>query len=574
MSFDGIVTRAIVRELDQTCTGGRITKIYQPSDLELILHIRFRGQNHKLLLSAHPAYPRVQLTDTPADNPKEPPMFCMLLRKHGEGAIIQSIQQVGLERIIHLDFLTRNDLGDEVPRRLVIEIMGRHSNIILVNPETGAIFDGIRRVTHAISQYRQVLPGITYMAPPKQNKLNPMEVDPKTFIAGFDYNSGRLDKQIMNRFTGIGPLVAREIVHQAGLGSRERLWESFHDVITKVRLHQYQPSIIRSKGKSVFSVWPLTHLKGEIRTFASMSDCLETFFRGKAERDRVRQQTHDLIRKLKNEIEKNRKKIDILSKELAESERAEEYRIRGELLTAYLHQIRRGDQEVQVTNYYDPESPQLTIRLDPTLTPSENAQRYFKKYNKMKAAKKWNIEQIQRAGEENQYLESVLVQLENSSLREVEQIREELEEEGWLKARPQKHRRKKKGIPSPTTVYSSDGTIILVGRNNKQNDYLTHQLASPTDTWLHTKDIPGSHVVIRTRNVSETTLKEAAMLSAYFSKARDSSQVPVDFTLIKHVKKPSGARPGFVIYENQQTLFVTPDEEVIQELLNRKNLEE
>ncbi|SEN16675.1 Rqc2 family fibronectin-binding protein [Lihuaxuella thermophila] len=573
MSFDGIVTRAVVHELARTLTGGRITKIYQPGDADLLLHIRSQGKNHKLLLSAHPAYPRVQLTEAPADNPAEPPMFCMLLRKHGEGGIVESIEQVGLERIIHLNFRTRDELGDEVVRRLVIEIMGRHSNIILMDPQSGIIFDGIRRVTHAVSQYRQILPGVVYLAPPEQNKLNPLEVDQNTFIAGFDYNRGRLDKQIVHRFTGIGPLVAKEIVHRAGPGSREQLWQAFDELMSQVRAHHYEPAIIQTDEKSVFSAWPLSHIRGEVRTFASMSTCLDTFFRGKAERDRVRQQTHDLIRKLKNEIEKNEKKIEVLQKEMAEAERAEEYRTWGELLTAHLHQIRRGDQEVKVINYYDPETPEITIPLDPSLSPSENAQRFFKKYNKWKSAKKWNAEQIEKAREENLYLESVLVQLENSTLREVEQIRDELEEEGWLKPRQKKQRRKKADAPAPTTVYSSDGTPILIGKNNKQNDYLTHQLAAPTDTWLHTKDIPGSHVVIRSKKVSDTTLKEAAMLSAYFSKARESSQVPVDFTLVKHVKKPSGARPGFVIYEHQKTLFITPEEEKIRELLNRKKPE-
>jgi predicted ribosome quality control (RQC) complex YloA/Tae2 family protein len=243
----------------------------------------------------------------------------------------------------------------------------------------------------------------------------------------------------------------------------------------------------------------------------------------------------------------------------------------GELVTAYLHQIRRGDHEVTVINYYDPEAPEITIPLDPTLSPSENAQVYFKKYNKRKAAKKWNQEQIQKAEEEMAYLESVLVQLENSSLREVEQIREELEEEGWLKAQPKKRERKKKEKPDPLKVTASDGTPIWIGKNNKQNDYLTHQLASSTDTWLHAKDIPGSHVVIRGKNISEQTLREAAMLAAYFSKARESSQVPVDYTLVKHVKKPAGARPGFVIYTDQRTLYVTPDESQVKRLLDRSD---
>jgi predicted ribosome quality control (RQC) complex YloA/Tae2 family protein len=570
MSFDGIVTRAVVHELNQVLSGGRITKIYQPADLELILHIRSQGKNHQLLLSAHPAFARVQLTKAKTDNPSEPPMFCMLLRKHAEGGIIESIHQVGMERIIQIDFRTRDELGDVVKRRLVMEIMGRHSNIILLDPEKNVVFDGIRRVSHAISKYRQIYPGVPYLEPPSQGKRNPLTADKNTFISGFDYNGGRLDKQIVARFTGISPLLAKEIVEQTGPGSRDQLWETFSSYMERAREHDFRPVIIKAKQKSHFYVWPLSHLDGEIQSFPSISECLEHFYYGKAQRDRIRQQTHDLMRKLKNEIEKNTKKIEILQNEINQADKADQYRMFGELVTASLYQIKRGDTEVKTINYFDPETPEVTIPLDPTLSPPENAQRYFKKYNKLKAAKKWNTEQIEKAKEENLYLESVLVQLENCSLREVEQIRDELAEQGWLKRQSNKRERKRKDVPAPLKVISGDGTVILVGKNNKQNDYLTHQLASSTDTWLHTKEIPGSHVVIRSKQVTDQTLLEAAMLAAYFSKGRESSRVPVDYTLIKHVKKPSGARPGFVTYENQKTLYVTPEEEQIKKILERQ----
>lgn len=564
MSFDGLVTRAIVYEL-QEIIGGRITKIYQPSQTDLLLYIRTYGQNYRLLLSSHPAYARVHFTHLSYDNPKEPPMFCMLLRKHIEGAIIDRIEQVGMERIIHIDLRTRNELGDETTRRLIIEIMGRHSNIIFIDPNTNHIFDSIKRVNHAMSQVRQIYPGATYVAPPSQNKKNPLQVDQNQFIASFDYNSGQLDKQMVQRFTGIGPLLAKEIVHRAGLGSREQLWDAFKNVMKLAEEHKFKPSIKKTSTKTFFSPWPLYHLHGEEHVFPSMSDCLEQFYFGKAEQDRMRQQNQDLIRKLKNEIEKNKRKIQLLEQEMKDAEKADTYRIYGELVTAFMHQIQRGDTVLEAINYYDPTNPTIQIPLDSALSPSENAQHYFKKYNKLKAAKKWNAEQIAKAKQEMEYLESVLVQLENASLNDLEQIREELEEEGWLKktSRPS---RKKKEVPMPMRVLSSDGTLILVGRNNKQNDYLTHKLASPTDTWLHTKDIPGSHVVIRSKEISKNTLLEAAMLAAYYSKARESSQVPVDYTLIKHVKKPSGARPGFVIYEHQQTIYVTPDISKIKEL--------
>ncbi len=570
MSFDGITTRAITHELNQTLAGGRVTKVYQPSDVEVVLYIRSGRQNHVLLLSAHPSYPRAHLIKQTMDFPLTPPMFCMLLRKHCEGAILQSIEQPEMERIILFTLRTRNELGDEVTRQLVLEVMGRHSNLILIDPTTGYIFDAIRRVTPAISQHRQVLPGATYLPPPKQNKRNPLTVLRHEFIASFDYNGGKLDRQLMQKYSGISPLIAKEILHRVGLGNREHFWQTFHQVMEQVRLHQYQPTIVHSDTKSYFSALPLTHLTGTAHTYERMSDCLEAFYFGKAERDRIKQQTNDLVRRLQNEREKNKKKIAKLTKEIKETEKADQYRIYGELLTAYLHQVKRGQRSIEVVNYYDPEAKTITIPLDPQRSPSANAQHYFKKYNKLKVAKKWNQEQIAKAKEDILYLDSVLASLEHSTIREIEQIREELEEEGWIKPKTKAKKRKKKELPLPITVYAMDHTPIMIGRNNKQNDYLTHQLAATTDTWLHTKEIPGSHVVIRSKSVSETTLKEAAMLAAYFSKARESSQVPVDYTLVKHVKKPAGARPGFVIYEKQRTIYITPDEEKVRQILSRK----
>jgi predicted ribosome quality control (RQC) complex YloA/Tae2 family protein len=568
MSLDGFTIRAMVHELNPLLCGGRITKIYQPGTTEILLHIRASGKNHKLLLSAHPAYARVQLTHTPIENPKEPPVFCMMMRKHIEGSIIQSITQIDLERILQIDLRTRNEWGGEGMRRLVVEMMGRHSNLILLDPLKGIILDGIRRVSHAISRHRQIFPGAPYLSPPEQQKQNPLEIDRASFIAGFTDQQAHFDQQLVNRFRGMGPLLAQEILEQAGAKGGEAVWQSFARCMQKAKNHQYEPTITQTEAKSVFSVWPLTHLQGEARSFPSVSEGLDRFFQGKAARDRLRQQTQELTRKLKQEIAKNAKKIAILQTELAQSQQADQYRIYGELLTTSLHQIQRGEQTTQIVNYYDEHTPTITIPLDPLLTPTQNAQRYFKKYHKLKAAKKWNVAQISKAQAEMQYLASVWVQLENASLGEVEQIREELAEEGWCKVSRKKEKQTAKKKPLPTSIHASDGTPILVGKNNKQNDYLTHQLAAPSDTWLHTKDIPGSHVVIRAKRVSERTLYEAAMIAAYYSKARQSSQVPVDFTLVKHVKKPAGARPGFATYDHQQTLFVTPHEEVIQKLTN------
>lgn len=572
MSFDGIVTRAVVHELNSSILGGRITKIYQPTERELLLHIRVYGQNHALLLSVHPTYAGFYLTKHRRENPKHPPMFCMLLRKHMENGIIESIEQIRFERVVHINYRTRNELGDEVIHRLVIEIMGRHSNLILLDPKTNTIFDSIKRVPSSVSQHRLVLPGTTYKEPPDQAKLNPLDIAEERFIAGFDYNAGQLDKQIVGRFSGISPLIAKEILHRAGIGPREALWTSFSYFQDRIRNQSYDPSITISKGKKTFSAYPLTFIRGETTAFSSISACLDFYFHKKAEQDQLHQQAHDLIRKLKNEINKNERKVKALNKELDEVAEAELLRIQGELITAKMHQIKRGDKFLKTENFYDPEANEIVIPLNPIFSPSQNAQRYFKKYQKIKASKKWNMEQIKKAQDENLYLESVLVQLEHSSTSEAAQIREELQEQGWVKEKGKKRMGKQVPVALPTMIRSSEGIQILIGKNNKQNDHLTHRIASSSDTWLHTKDIPGSHVVIKGKEIGEITLHEAAMLAAYFSKARLSAQVPVDYTLIKYVKKPAGSRPGFFTYDHQQTIYITPDEKKVEELLSRKKI--
>jgi predicted ribosome quality control (RQC) complex YloA/Tae2 family protein len=569
MSLDGLFVYALTRELAETCIGGRITKIHQPNPHDIVLAIRANGQNHKLMISAHPAYPRMHFTEHSFQNPLEPPMFCMLLRKHCEGGFIESIQQVGLERILHIDVRSRDELGDEATRRIIVEIMGRHSNIILTDPASNQILDSIHHVTPAVSRHRIVLPGRSYQEPPEQGKLNPMSVTHDKFISLLDLNQGKIEKQLVQLFTGISPLSAQEIVHRAGLPKRENLWNAFSQVITLIEQNEIQPQLVKGDSKSHFYVLPLESIHGNRTSFESISACLDAFFHVKAEADVVKQRASDLSRFLVNEYEKNEKKIEKLKDTLQEAAEADKFRIYGELLTANLYQMKRGDTEVRVVNFYDENQSELTITLDPQLSPSENAQRYFKKYNKAKKSIAVVQEQIQHAQEEMVYLETILQQVETASVGDIEDIREELVEGGYLRNRNRKDRRKKKNHkPALSVYYSSEGFPIYVGKNNKQNDYLSQRLASPQDTWLHTKDTPGSHVVIRGRDFSEATLKEAAALAAYFSKARSSSQVPVDYTLIKHVKKPNGAKPGYVIYDNQKTLFITPEESVIKDIQN------
>jgi predicted ribosome quality control (RQC) complex YloA/Tae2 family protein len=613
MALDGIVLHAITHELT-ACVGGRINKIHQPTNNEVILQIRGQGQNLKLLLSANPTYPRVHYTEQQFLNPLEAPMFCMLLRKHCEGGIIEGIEQIDMERIIHIHIRKRDELGDVSIKTIVMEIMGRHSNMILIDPSTETIVDGIHHVTPAISSYRVVMPGSKYTYPPAQHKLNPLHVDQTSFMDAFAAMAtgeaplptapvsaaqaleagklseylfeepsapvipDKLEQQLVFSFSGLSPLLAREMIHRSGqdifIAAKDAdlsaLWTSFSDFMQEVREQRYQPVIVEAaaSGKLFFSVMKLTHLQGEATVFASASDCLESFYGDKAERDTVKQRVSDLLRFLQNEKNKNIKKLDKLQETLEDAQDADKHRILGELLTASLHSVSKGDKVLETVNYYDEDQAVIHIPLDPLLTPSENAQRYFRKYTKTKNSLTIVNEQMEQTKLEIIYLESLLQQLGSASLQDIEEIRDELTEQGYMRGRNKKQQRKKKKQDKPilSCFTSSEGISIYVGKNNTQNEYLTNRLAQSSDTWLHTKDIPGSHVVIRSHTFSDQTLLEAAQLAAYYSQAKDSSQVPVDYTLIKHVHKPNGSKPGFVIYVNQKTLYVTPDEPFIKQM--------
>lgn len=573
MALDGIVVRAIVDEL-QACVGGRINKIHQPNTHDIVISLRAGRENAKLLLSASPTYPRVHFTEQTFINPTEAPMFCMLMRKHCESGIIEKISQVGMERIIHIDVRQRDELGDVSVKRIIIELMGRHSNIILLDPASGTMMDGIHHVTPAISSYRVIMPGFSYTEPPQQNKHHPLTADSSVFEA-FTAYEGTAAKWFVDTFSGISPLISEEIVFRAGLSGESksealpRLIQAFGEVMCLVSAYQFSPVIGQNtKGKMVFSAIPLTHLSGESTPYSSISKCMEAYYGEKAERDAVKQKVSDLLRFLQNERNKNVKKLDHLQKDLAEADDADQYRIFGELLFASLYAIQKGDKEAVLPNFYDEEQKEVRIPLDPLLTPSDNAQRYFKKYNKYKNSLQIIEDQLKKTREEINYMDNLLQQLSIASMNDIEEIREELVSQGYLRDRSKKGAKKKKknNLPTLHVFTSSEGIEICVGKNNLQNEYLTNRLASSGDTWLHTKDIPGSHVVIRSSTFGEVTLEEAAQLAAYYSQAKESSSVPVDYTLVRHVKKPSGAKPGFVIYDNQKTLFVTPDEERIKQL--------
>ncbi|EMQ4905594.1 Rqc2 family fibronectin-binding protein FbpA [Listeria monocytogenes] len=570
MAFDAMFLKAMTEELAEHGESGRIMKIHQPFSHELVLYIRKNRENKRLLISSHPSYARIQWTDDIPENPATPPMFCMLLRKYLEGAIIESITQLPNERILQFSIRGKDDIGENRFCDLFVEIMGRHSNITLVDCAKNVIVDCIKHVSPAQNSYRTLLPGATYVLPPATDKLHPFEVTSEQILDRLDFSAGRMDKQLVQHFAGFSPLLAREIVFRAGNLTADSLVAAFFEVMELVNAHLGSaavPNEWRIQNKEDYYFFPLRHVDAEITEFANLSTLLDHFYIGKARRDRVHQFAHDLEKLLSNELARSRLKIEKLENTLLETEKADIYRIQGELLTANLHLMERGMAEITVENFYD-DMKKMTIPLDTRKTPSANAQSYFSRYQKLRNAVEVVKEQIALTKEEITYLESVESQLETSGPQDVEEIRQELAEQGYLRYKQKKGSRKKATLPTPEKYTSSTGLSILVGKNNKQNDYLTNKLARNNEYWFHVKDLPGSHVVIQSNNPDDTSITEAAMIAAYYSKARLSATVPVDGTLVKHVKKPNGAKPGYVIYDNQTTYFVTPDEKLVLSLKN------
>lgn len=558
MAFDGLFTFAMANELKKLETG-RITKVHQPNALEIVIHIRANGENFKLLSSIHPSFARVHLTGHSIDNPSEPPMFCMLLRKHIEGGFIHTIETDPFERILTFNIESKNEIGDQVFRKLTIEIMGRHSNIVLIDQANNKIIDSLKHLPPSINSYRTVLPGQLYITPPEQNKINPLTVSDDEIKTFFTDDTSA--KEIVEHFKGFSPTHANELLYRLKGNDKVSAFRSFLDEIVKSAC----PTYIEADRKIYFSPTKLTHLEGIETNYETLSTLLDRTFFARAERDRVKQQAGDLERWLQNELNKLKLKIKKLHKDLDQASKLDKFQLYGELLMANLYLFEKGMKEVTVANYYSETGEQITIPISERKTPVENAQSYYNKYNKAKNALIMVKDQIQKTENEIQYFEMLMAQVNQASPADIEEIREELAEQGYLRMRASK-KKKKPTKPSPESFVSSSGIDISVGKNNKQNDYLTFKLAKKTDIWLHTKDIPGSHVVIHSNDPDETTLLEAATLSAYFSKARESSSVPVDYTDVRQVKKPNGAKPGFVIYFEQKTLFVTPDEELVMRL--------
>ncbi|ARD49246.1 NFACT family protein [Sporosarcina sp. P33] len=558
MAFDGLFTKAIVSELQQLKTG-RISKIHQPNSQEIIFQIRANNKNHKLLVSLHPSFSRLQLTDEVLTNPQEPPLFCMVLRKQLEGGMITSIKQHETDRIVTISVQARNELGDQIERKLVIEIMGRHSNLILLDASRDMIIDSMKHLPPSVNSYRTVLPGQPYIPAPPQDKLNPFEVTETEFseIAG----TLQEPKDIVRRFAGFSPLTAAELLYRLDNQASFSIWQSF---LQSFSAESMKPTVVENDRKTVFSAVELTHAEGTAQSFSTLGDLLDKVYFARAERERVKSQAIDLERWLSNEIAKLENKMKKLQKEQETAQDLDTLKLYGELLTANSYMLQKGDKEVTVDNYYE-QGTVVTIPLDPRKSPIDNAQRYFSRYSKAKTALVRIAEQLEKTKDDIEYFEMVRQQVYQASPIDIEEIREELVELGFMRARKSKKKVKAKK-PKPESFVSSAGIPISVGKNNKQNDYLTFKLSARDHIWLHTKDIPGSHVVIHDAEPDAQTIEEAAGLSAYFSKARESSSVPVDYTAVRHVKKPSGAKPGFVIYFEQKTVFVTPDEDLVRKL--------
>lgn len=559
MAFDGLFTISMTTELQQLVTG-RISKIHQPNAQELLMHIRAQGKNYKLLFSVHSSYSRVQITHETIDNPAQPPLFCMVLRKHLEGGIITGIYQHESDRIIIFQIQSKNEIGDDISREIHMEIMGRHSNLLLVAPSRNLILESIKHLSPSMNSYRTILPGQPYIAPPSQNKLNPLEISEE--LEGV-LQSASDPKEIMDQISGFSPLHAKELVYRFQ-NSSDRV-KTYKEFIDEIKQGGSNKQIVEVNGKTFYSPNALTHLDGNKFNEESLGNLLDRVYFAKAERDRVKQQAGDLERWLQNELNKLKLKMKKLQKDFEQAENLDTYQLFGELLMANAYAIEKGLKEVELVNYYDENEKTVSIPLDIRKTATQNAQRYYSRYTKAKTALLKIEQQFEITKEDIEYFELLLQQVMQASPTDIEEIREELMEQGLLKARASK-KKKKPTKPTPEKFIASDGTEISVGKNNKQNDFVTFKLARKTDTWLHTKDIPGSHVVIHSDNPSETALLEAANLAAYFSKARESASVPVDYTVIKQVKKPNGSKPGFVIYFEQTTLFVTPDEEKIRNM--------
>ena len=575
MPLDAICLQGVVGELAPQLTGSRIEKIQQPARDQIILLLR---GSRRLFLNAGANQPRIHLTEQLRDNPSQPPMFCMLLRKHLSGGIIESVRQEPLERVVTLTVLSSDEMGERSRFTLVWEGMPRRANLILCDRD-GRIIDCLRRVDLEAEQDRQVLPGLFYRLPTRQDKRSPLSVTEEEFAALLERAApdAPLDGWLLDTFTAISPLVARELTVRA-CGSTDApvsqgsaLWEVFSRWQRDVNENTFIPTLIKRNGSLAdFTYGPVTQYGtyAETEIYDSFSHLLDDFYEKREQAERVKQKGRDLLKTATTARDRVRRKLAAQEKELAACLDRDHLRICGELITANLYRMERGQSRLTAQNYYDENCADMDIPLDVRLSPQENAARYFKQYAKAKTAEKYLTAQLQKGGEELQYLESVLQELAQAeSEQDFNDIRTELTDGGYLRGRGKKQPGFQRAS-KPREFRSSAGLRILVGRNNRQNDRLTTKDADKRDIWLHTQKIHGSHVILCTDGTEpdEQSLMEAASLAAYFSQAQGSTKVPVDYTPVKFVKKPAGAKPGMVVYATYQTMLADPDEELVKHL--------
>lgn len=590
MPLDASAVRCAAYEIDKILKGGRIEKIYQPERDEIVLGIKTPEGNFRLVISANSANPRLYITGTVKENPQEPPMFCMLMRKHFSSGRIVSVKSVDFERITDITVEARNEMGDVVRKHLMCEIMGKNSNIILVN-EDGRIIDSIKHVDITVSRVRNVFPGLTYTLPPDGDRYNPLEMTREDFYAVLNEaaEGKSIDKALTARISGISPLMAREAAYKA-LGrcdcvigemsnaDKEQCAAKLEEMFDKIRNYSFEVMLLYKKGDAKpfdFAVYPIEQYGEDFvcERVDGVCTALEMFYSKRDAAERMRSRSYALTKTVSVQLERIRKKIAILYTTLSECERKEEYRIAGDIITANLYCMEKGDKTLTAVNYYDEEQREITITLDETKSPSQNAQLYYKKYQKAKIAEVEAAKQIEKAEKEAEYLESVLVYIEMAqSPSALDEIKDELCDAGIIKSTFAKKKTAKKAKMSPPDEYLYMGYTIFSGRNNVQNDYLTLKVGRANDMWLHTKNIPGCHVIIKHQgeDFPKKVIEAAAIIAATNSKGKNSSKVEVDYCPVSHVKKPNGAKAGMVIYEGYFTAVVSPDEDFCEGLRVQK----
>lgn len=578
MAFDGLVIAGLTDEFSRALTGGRIQKIYQPENDELIITIKNERTNYKLLLSASAALPLAYFTESTKPNPMTAPNFCMLLRKHLSGGKILSVTQPGLERIIEFRIEHLNELGDLCEKRLIAELMGKHSNIIFCQPD-GTIIDSIKHISLNVSSVREVLPGRAYFIPDTQNKLNPLDADCESFLSHIGSRPMPVFKAIYTTFTGLSPLIGLELCHKAGIdgdksanmltgGELTKLYEAFSKLTDDIRAGRFSPNVIyKDEAPAEFSCTALScypGLKSEV--FDTVSSMLEYYYAAKSTLTRIRQKSSDLRRIVTTALDRTRKKYELQQKQMKDTEKRDKYRIYGELINTYGYELSGGEKSLTCLNYYTNE--EITIPLDKDLSARENSIRYFDKYNKLKRTYEALEHLTVATKQELVHLESISTALDIALYEDdLAQIKEELIQYGYIKRKGPKGK-KPKITSRPFHYISSDGFHMYVGKNNFQNEELTFNFASGGDWWFHAKGIPGSHVIVKTdgKELPDRTFEEAGRLAAYYSKAREAKKVEIDYIQKKHVKKVNGGAPGFVIYHTNYSLMIEPDIRNIEEV--------